>query len=42
MVESLLAEIQAQGNIDFLCPVSVASYSVSEEQVDLVLEDGRL
>ena len=41
VVESLLAEIQAQGNIDFLCPVSVASYSVSKEQVELVLEDGR-
>lgn len=42
VVESLLAEIQTQGNIDFLCPVSVASYSASKEQVDLVLEDGRL
>lgn len=41
VVESLLAEIQKQNNIDFLCPVSVASYSQSEEQIDLVLEDGR-
>ena len=40
VVESLLAEIQKQNNIDFLCPVSVASYSQSEEQIDLVLEDG--
>ena len=41
VVESLLSEIQQLGNIEFLCPVTVASYSDSEQQVSLELEDGR-
>jgi 2-octaprenylphenol hydroxylase len=41
VVESLLAEVEKSDNITFLCPVTVASYSGSEQQVSLVLEDGR-
>jgi|TARA_B110000879_G_scaffold210258_1_gene299923 2-octaprenylphenol hydroxylase len=41
VVESLLAEVQKLENIEFLCPVIIASYSGSEQQVDLLLEDGR-
>ena len=41
VVESLLSEIQQLGNIEFLCPVTVASYSDSEQHVSLELADGR-
>lgn len=41
VVESLLAEMGKNDNIEFLCPVTVASYSSSEQQVTLVLDDGR-
>ena len=41
VVESLLNKIQQLDNIAFLCPVRVASYSDSEQQVSLELEDGR-
>ena len=42
VVESLLNKIQQLDNIAFLCPVRVASYSDSEQQVTLELDDGRL
>ncbi|MDG1819426.1 MAG: UbiH/UbiF/VisC/COQ6 family ubiquinone biosynthesis hydroxylase [Porticoccaceae bacterium] len=42
VVESLLNKIQQLDNIEFLCPVRVASYSDSEQQVTLELDDGRL
>jgi 2-polyprenylphenol 6-hydroxylase len=41
VVESLLTEVQQLGNIAFLCPVTVANYSASEQQVCLQLDDGR-
>jgi 2-octaprenylphenol hydroxylase len=41
VVESLLAEVEESNNIEFLCPVTVASYSGSEQEITLVLEDGR-
>jgi 2-octaprenylphenol hydroxylase len=41
VVESLIAEVKNLSNIEFLCPVSVANYSASEQHVTLVLEDGR-
>lgn len=40
VVESLLAEIEDSNNIEFICPVTIASYSGSEQEVTLVLEDG--
>ncbi len=41
VVETLLEPIQQLSNIDFLCPVTVASYSNSQTQVTVMLEDGR-
>lgn len=41
VVESLLVEVEKSDNIEFLCPLKVASYAGSEHQVSLVLEDGR-
>ena len=40
VVESLLAEVQKRANIEFLCPLTIASYSGSEQQIDLLLDNG--
>ena len=41
VIDSLLNKIQTLGNVEFLCPVTVATYSRSEQQVTLELADGR-
>lgn len=41
IVEALLAEVAALGNIDFICPAKIADYQPAEEGLGLELDDGR-
>ena len=41
MVESLLAEVAALNNIDFICPAKIVDYQQTDDELGIELDDGR-